>query len=244
MHHFLDELQPDVIVNLSGQNNVDTVEKNPRQYFNLNVNFPLDLAKWCDKNNRHLIQVSSQGVFSGNNAPYTKNSIPDPITQYGKQKALSEEQVLLFDNTEVVRLTFVLGLRPFKNVGRQNPLEQILATKDQLQVNDRFFSPVFAHDAAIILWERVMTFTESDDRILHVGNPIRVSRYQIGLDLIEVSNGELEINIEPVSYQYYVSDVKRPKDTSWKENSSLYKTEYLDGLEKYYLQWKKRRLWI
>lgn len=150
----------------------------------------------------------------------------------------------MFDNTEVVRLTFVLGLRPFKKVGRQNPLEQILETKNQLQVNDRFFSPVFAHDAAIILWERVMTFAESDDRILHVGNPIKVSRYQIGLDLIEVSNGELEINVEPVSHQHYASDVKRPKDTSWKENSSLYKTEYLDGLEKYYLQWKKRRLWI
>lgn len=150
----------------------------------------------------------------------------------------------MFDNTEVVRLTFVLGLRPFKNVGRQNPLEQMLQAKDQLQVNDRFFSPVFADDAAVILWERVMNFTESDDRILHVGNPIKVSRYQIGMDLLEISEGKLDIKINPVSHEYYTSDVKRPKDTSWKENSSVYKTEYLEGLKKYYLQWQKRRLWI
>ncbi len=244
VYDYLDDINPDVIVNLAGQNNVDIVENNPSKYFNINVNFPLDLAKWSDRNNKHFIQVSTQGVFSGKNAPYTKVSIPDPITQYGKQKALSEEQVLLFDNTQVVRLTFVLGLRPFKNIGRQNPLESMLETPEQFQVNDRFFSPVFAEDAAKILWERVMKNASHYDRIIHVGNPIRCSRYTIAQDLIEISNGELDIKIHPVSHNYFSSDTKRPEDTTWKENHSLYKTEYLEGLRKYYLQWKKRTSWI
>jgi dTDP-4-dehydrorhamnose reductase len=120
----------------------------------------------------------------------------------------------------------------------------MLETPEQFQVNDRFFSPVFAEDAAKILWERVMKNASHYDRIIHVGNPIRCSRYTIAQDLIEISNGELDIKIHPVSHNYFSSDTKRPEDTTWKENHSLYKTEYLEGLRKYYLQWKKRTSWI
>lgn len=185
------------------------------------------------------MHISTQGVFSGNNSPYTPYSDPDPITCYGQQKAESEYLVLQNQNSQVIRLTFVIGVRPYQDIGRKNPLESILEQEKQCQVMDRFFSPVFAFDAASIIWDRVLQDSNDGDRIIHVGNPISCSRYSLAKDLLLASNETLKIQIEPVSYTYFSSDTTRPRDTTWKKNTCLYKTEYFDGLKQCLLQWRK-----
>lgn len=235
---WLDKNNPDVIVNLAGQNIVDEVEENPEEYVHINVELPITLAKWVYKNNKYLIQVSTQGIFSGENADYTPGSEPHPITWYGKQKSLAEKLVLLYPNVEIARLTFVIGIRPFQNIGRKNPLESILEQKEQVQVNDRFFSPVFAYDAAMVLWDRVLNSGSTEERIIHIGNPIKCSRFSIANDLKEVSDGKLDIEVKAVDHTYFASDVSRPRDTTWKVGTTMYKTEYLDGLKKCYLEWE------
>ena len=235
---WLDANSPDVIINLAGQNVVDAVEQNPDESIHVNVKLPLTLATWVSDNNKKLIQVSTQGIFSGENANYNTNSKPHPITWYGKQKALAEKLIISHDNVKIVRLTFVIGVRPFQDVGRKNPLEIMMEQKEQLQVDDRFFSPVFAYDAAMILWDTALHFEESDQKIIHIGNPIKCSRFSLASDIKTASNGKLDTEIKPVSYTYFTSNVARPKDTTWEDGTSLYITDYMYGLEKCYLEWE------
>ena len=235
---WLDANSPDVIINLAGQNVVDAVEQNPDESIHVNVKLPLTLATWVSNNNKKLIQVSTQGIFSGENANYNTNSKPHPITWYGKQKALAEKLIISHDNVKIVRLTFVIGVRPFQDVGRKNPLEIMMEQKEQLQVDDRFFSPVFAYDAAMILWDTALHFEESDQKIIHIGNPIKCSRFSLASDIKTASNGKLDTEIKPVSYTYFTSNVARPKDTTWEDGTSLYITDYMYGLEKCYLEWE------
>jgi dTDP-4-dehydrorhamnose reductase len=235
---WLDANSPDVIINLAGQNVVDAVEQNPDESIYVNVKLPLTLATWVSNNNKKLIQVSTQGIFSGENANYNTNSKPHPITWYGKQKALAEKLIISHDNVKIVRLTFVIGVRPFQDVGRKNPLEIMMEQKEQLQVDDRFFSPVFAYDAAMILWDTALHFEESDQKIIHIGNPIKSSRFSLASDIKTASNGKLDTEIKPVSYTYFTSNVARPKDTTWEDGTSLYITDYMYGLEKCYLEWE------
>jgi dTDP-4-dehydrorhamnose reductase len=235
---WLDANSPDVIINLAGQNVVDAVEQNPDESIYVNVKLPLTLATWVSSNNKKLIQVSTQGIFSGENANYNTNSKPHPITWYGKQKALAEKLIISHDNVKIVRLTFVIGVRPFQDVGRKNPLEIMMEQKEQLQVDDRFFSPVFAYDAAMILWDTALHFEESDQKIIHIGNPIKSSRFSLASDIKTASNGKLDTEIKPVSYTYFTSNVARPKDTTWEDGTSLYITDYMYGLEKCYLEWE------
>ena len=235
---WLDANSPDVIINLAGQNVVDAVEQNPDESIYVNVQLPLTLATWVSNNNKKLIQVSTQGIFSGENANYNTNSKPHPITWYGKQKALAEKLIISHDNVKIVRLTFVIGVRPFQDVGRKNPLEIMMEQKEQLQVDDRFFSPVFAYDAAMILWDTALHFEESDQKIIHIGNPIKSSRFSLASDIKTASNGKLDTEIKPVSYTYFTSNVARPKDTTWEDGTSLYITDYMYGLEKCYLEWE------
>lgn len=184
---------PDVIINLAGENRPDVVEKDPDTYWFINVEMPLALKRWCEQRNRWLIHISTQGVFEGNVPPYRATRVRlgmHPVNEYGMQK-LRAEQLLMERSHEtqiiLVRLTFMLGVRPFKELGRMNPLEQIFDSVCQLlqasqadadaredaedhirlkQVDDRYFSPCFANSAAAFLWQLVGSLVSRLDPIL------------------------------------------------------------------------------
>lgn len=226
----IEAFEPDVIINLAGENRVDVVEQDPEATFGINVGFPFLLAVWCQNNKVKLIQCSTQGVFSGDNPPYSPTDIPDPITAYGRQKYEAERYALHCDYGYVARLTFVIGIRPF-DLGRRNPLEDIVEQSNQLQVDDRFFSPLNAEDAAYVLWELVDH--PSAPRIVHIGEPIRVSRYTLAADTVWHGHGMINAKISPVSHEYFPGIAPRPIDTTW-AYGSLYKKRLevalLDGM--------------
>lgn len=234
---FLREFHPDQVVNLAGENRVDVVEGNPSHYENVNVNIPRVIANWCKQNDAHMIQVSSQGVFSGEDPPYAALDTPDPITEYGKQKYAAELAVkeALGTRSSIARLTFVLGVRPFQDIGRKNPLEYMLESPKQLQVDDRFFSPVFAGDAAYRLWEEAMN---PGSWPIHIGIPIRVSRFTVASDLKYHTHGGITADIQPISHEYFEGIAPRPKDTTW-ETGARNGIAYEDGLISSFIEWRR-----
>lgn len=151
---------PDVIVNLAGESNVDKVELDRRRYWPCNVGMPFVVSNWCQDNKRRLVHASSNAVHADN--------------AYGVQKRATER--LIKPGNTIVRLTFILGIRPLPHVGRQNPLEAMLGGQSP-QVNDRWFSPLFAWDAAELLWDAVLTGQPGELR--ECGIPERWSRYNI-----------------------------------------------------------------
>lgn len=178
---FLDALRPDCIVNLAGESSPDAVERAPRGYYTINVVVPRLLAQWCQTHHGHhakFIQISSQSVFDGEHPPYSPDSVTNPINQYGKQKEQAENDTLEFGGV-VVRLTFILGIRPMPHTGRRNPLEAMLDGSQPNQVFDRYFSPLFAKDAAEGIWDAVLHAQPNKGEIRHLGIPEAWSRYSI-----------------------------------------------------------------
>lgn len=235
---FLDRHKPHVVVNLMGENRVDVVEANPASFKHINVNVPTLIAKWCAQNKARLIHVSTQGVFSGENAPYSPYDIPHPITSYGKQKRRAEVEVFEELTTTglltIARLTFVIGVRRFDK-GRKNPLELMFEDSDQIQVDDRFFSPVWSVDAANILWDIVY----SDCRgIVHIGEPVKCSRYMLACESAWGTNRN--VAIKPASHKFFKGIAPRPIDTTW-GNDALYITHYQTAVLESYIQWIRQK---
>ena len=233
----LDIINPDVIINLAGENRVDVVESDPQKYVSVNVDLVKTLCTWVTKNNKYLIQGGTQGIFSGENSCYDTSDIAHPLTHYGKQKLTAEQIALAHQNTEICRLTFVIGVRPFQNIGRKNPLESMIEDEVQLQVNDRFFSPLFAEDAAEMLWNRALNFKNAKEKIVHLGIPIKCSRFAIARDLKYNLHGCINPIIEGVSHEHFKGIAPRPKDTTWCK--SLHNRSYEEGLISSYLLWEK-----
>ncbi len=160
--------QVQAVVNLAGESNVDAVEADPGAFYYRNVDVPGSISKMCQLTGKKFIQVSSQAV-------YQHGSVLSPANEYGHQKR-SAECVVLDHGGIVVRLTFILGIRPLPRVGRQNPLEAMLAGQSP-QVADRYFSPLFAMDAAELLWDAALNAQPGEVREL--GEPVRTTRFDI-----------------------------------------------------------------
>ncbi len=178
----LDELlaatDPDVIVNLAGESNVDIVERAPERYASVNSAIPGVLAMWCERNSARMLQISTQAVHRGDDAPYAADGPADPldaVNAYGAQKAIAE-QMCGYLGATIIRLTFVLGIRPLPHVGRQNPLEAMFEHQSP-QVNNRWFSPLMAWDAALLLWKEIVE--PCGERVIQFGIQHPWSRYQI-----------------------------------------------------------------
>jgi len=221
--------RPDVVVNLAGESNTDTVEANPAAFERVNVALPHALARLTEILKFRLIHISSQAVFSGTEPNYGLNAPLDPINEYGRQKAAAETLVLNYRNVTVIRPTFVLGVRPDPGIGRSNPIEQMLGGQRK-QVADRWFSVAFAPDVAACIWEAVLHKPER--RVIQAGVPYRTSRYQIARDL--------GLDVEPVSHASFPGIAQRPFDTTYSSGDHV--MSYAEGLADCLRRWHDRSM--
>jgi dTDP-4-dehydrorhamnose reductase len=226
-HLLVKVFKPHVVVNLAGESNVDTVEKDPAAYERINVGLPYALARLTEVLGFRLIHISSQAVFRGTEPAYGLNARLDPVNAYGRQKADAETAVLNHQNVTVIRPTFVLGIRPDPTLGRQNPIEAMLSGQKN-QVHDRWFSPSFAPDVAACIWDAVKQ--KPDRRVIQAGVPVRVSRYLIARNL--------GLNVEPVSHRSFVGLAPRPMDTTYACGEHV--MTYEEGLADCVRRWHDR----
>ncbi len=219
---------PDVIINLAGQNDTDAVERDLGKAYAVNVDPVYGLAEYCLSTGCRLVQVSTQAVFRGDRPPYGPRSELDPINEYGYQKAAAELIAQTAGHWTIVRPTFVLGIRPMPYVGRTNPIEQMLAGQPR-QVADRWFSTLFARDAAQELWDLVLN--PQPETILHLGNPVSVSRHVLA--------GLLGLATEPVSHGDFPGLAPRPVDTCYSD-ATRYRSSVPEGLKQCRRDWESR----
>ena len=73
--------QPDVVVNCIGL--IRPVAVDPSETLSVNSLFPHDLARLAAAHHARLIQISTDGVFSGQHGNYREQSVSDADDLYG-----------------------------------------------------------------------------------------------------------------------------------------------------------------
>lgn len=235
----LDAVMPDVVINLAGENRVDVVEREPDRHYSINVELPRRIASWCESASKHYLHISTQGVFSGQEPPYHPASPRNPVNAYGRQKKAAEDLVMQHRRWTIARLTFVLGIRLIET-GRMNPVEDMIERTEQIQTSDRWFSPGFPWDVAASLWQIAQSRPEK--LIHHIGLPVRVSRYDIAINLNRLCN--LDRRIEAVDSGRFPDIAPRPIDTTWapiSDDRRDYIKELENGLNICYKLWLERQ---
>jgi hypothetical protein len=167
------------------------------------------------------VHISTQAVFSGVTPPYSTTGFLAPVNAYGYQKQVAEINAQKSALWTILRPTFVLGVRPIQCLGRENPIEAMLSGTQKEQVCDRWFSPLFARDAARSIWHAVVYAREN--RIIHLGIPLQMSRYLIAQ----------ELNIEGLvskTHDEFPGIAPRPVDTTY-ANDAEWISSLTDGLQ-------------
>ena len=205
------EIKPDVVIHLGAMTGVDLCEKEESMAFDINTKATQIIAQQCSTLNTFLVYVSTDYVFDGNSGMYYEDSVPNPLSVYGKSKLEGEKMIQTFSSDWcIARTSTPFGLHPTKKSFPIWVIENLQKQKQIDVLTDQFTSPTYVPSLSrmlIEISERHLT------GIIHVAGASKISRYEmaslvsdkLGLD------GKLlrEISINDIKWE-----AQRPKDSS------------------------------
>jgi dTDP-4-dehydrorhamnose reductase len=181
LKNYLETIKPDFIILLAGNKDVKDCEKNYEATYKINTQPMLDIIdiiSECGLKTR-MVYFSSDYVFNGQKGDYTDQDEPDPQTNYGKTKLLSEK-ALFESNLDyvIIRPTAVLG----QNGTFWEWLIRSLKEKKELKL---FSNIYFTPTPIVFLCENIENilnnYDEFSKKVVHVVGKKKISRFDFGV---------------------------------------------------------------
>lgn len=177
----LQTVQPDAVIHAAAQARPHLCQTDPQSTFAINVEASWNLAGLCADQQIPLVFVSTDLVFDGLHPPYAESDPVSPINRYGEQK-VAAEQGMRDRNPHVMigRMPLMLGRVPYAPSFIQPMIQHLHSGKPLQLFKDEFRTPVSGVDAA----RGLLLVLKNGTGYLHLGGPARLSRYQIGQELV------------------------------------------------------------
>jgi len=236
--NFITNARPQIIVHLAAYTNVDGAETDREKADLINHKAAENLARISKKTGAILIYVSTDYVFDGTKTePYLPNDPVNPLSVYGKTKALGETAVI--ENAEkyyIARTSWLYG------INGKNFIEIMLklgkAGKEIKVVNDQTGSPTYTVDLAL----GILKLLNKPFGIYHISGEGETTWYDFANEIF--TQADIKADLAPVSTEEYTKGQNkvvaiRPKYSTlqnsvpmrhWKEALQSY-LEYRKSLQ-------------
>ncbi len=180
----LDQIRPDAVIHTAAWSKVNQCQQHPEMAYAVNVTATMILVDWCTQSQIPFLFTSTDLVFDGNHAPYRESDPYSPVSVYGQQKAEAEQNILeRHENATICRLPLLFGAAtPTADCFLQSFVQTLREGKPLKLFTDEFRSPVSAMVTAEGL---LMVLERSVTGILHLGSRERLSRYEMGLQMVQ-----------------------------------------------------------
>lgn len=151
VHAVLSKYKPDSVIHTAAMTNVDQCEENKEACWVANVEAVKNLISACEKLDIHLVHLSTDFVFDGENGPYCEEDEPHPLSYYGLTKFEAEKLLQASAcSWTILRTIIVYGI--VNDMSRTNI---VLWAKNSLEkgkpinvVDDQWRMPTLAEDLA------------------------------------------------------------------------------------------------
>ena len=210
----IEKYRPDAIINTAAMTNVDTCEVERDLCKALNVNAVGILVSVCEKYNVHLVHVSTDFIFDGEDGPYSEEAEPNPLSYYGLTK-LQAEDILKASSCRwaILRTIIVYGI--VSDMSRSNI---VLWAKGALEkgvpinvVNDQWRMPTLAEDLAIGC---ILAVKKNAEGVFNASGKDLMSILEIVERVADFYDLDKSL-INPISADSLNQTAKRPKRTGF-----------------------------
>lgn len=147
----LQKYRPKYLINTAAMTNVDACESHPDDCRQINVDAVRNLISLSEELGIHLIQLSTDFIFDGEDGPYSEEKTPHPLSIYGETKLEAEEMLKIAKCPwTIIRTILVYGV--ISDNSRSNIVlwaKSALEKGDPIRVvNDQWRMPTLAEDLA------------------------------------------------------------------------------------------------
>ena len=212
--NLLNVFKPDFIINSAAMTNVDACELDPVRCQKINVDAVQTLVSFCQKESCHLVHVSTDFIFDGQNGPYREVDLPAPISVYGQSKFDAENVILSSGIPSSIARTIILyGTVP--GLSRTNI---VLWVKESLEkgtsikvVCDQYRAPTLAEDLATGIVEII---SREKSGIYHLSGPEIMSVYEMACRIADFWKLDSAL-ITPIDSATLSQPARRPPKTGF-----------------------------
>lgn len=211
---YINDFKADVVVNCAAYTNVDGCESNLDAAFKVNAIGPRNLAIACEEVGAKLLHVSTDYVFSGEDAAAPRKEFDEtkPVSAYGTTKLLGEQYVRDFcSRYYIVRTAWLYGYNGHNFVYTMMKLAK--ANDSITVVNDQRGNPTNANDLAYHILKLIKT---DEYGVYHCTGEGECSWYDFASKIIALSGENCTVN-PCTSQEYkakYPSSADRPAYSS------------------------------
>ncbi len=220
----IQKVQPDLIINTSAISNVDLCETEREMTWKVNVKALENILDACGRLKPVVVQISTDYVFDGNNAPYSEMDEVNPIGYYGRSKMSAENIIRNCSLEYIIARTQVLygigkRIRPNFVTWVINALKK---NENIRVVNDQKGTPTYVNDFSEGLYKLIM---QREFGLYHISGNESVSRYDFALKIAEIFGLNSEL-IEEITTDDLKQKAPRPKNSSFTLNKFINRTRW------------------
>lgn len=225
VHQVIHAFQPHTIIHTAAMTNVDACESQQPACWKLNVDSVDYIMEAAALTGSHIIHLSTDFIFDGENGPYKEEDQPAPLSYYGMTKEVSERHLEKYTGKwTIIRTIIVYGI--VKDMSRSNIVlwakKALGENKEITVVDDQFRSPTLAEDLAEACL--AAAFKEKTG-IYHVSGKDFMSI----LDLVERVADHYGLNkelIRPIKSSSLNQAAKRPPRTGFILDKAIKELDY------------------
>jgi len=210
VRHCIREQQPEVVLHLAAETDVDRCEQQPDHAFATNALGTENLAWACREQDAILVYISTANVFDGEKPePYTEYDRTGSINVYGRSKLAGEHAVERAQGRHfILRAGWMVGGWEIDKKFVYKIVQRCRSESQLKVVEDKFGSPTFTVDFARQLMPLVQTGRYG---IYHLANQGVASRLEIAREVVQLLGKEQEVEICPVSSAEFPLPAPRPR---------------------------------
>jgi dTDP-4-dehydrorhamnose reductase len=219
---YLNQLNPDYIINCAAYTAVDKAESQPNEAFAINASVPACLGQWCNIHSCKLIQVSTDYIYKGSSyTPHAEDESPAPMSVYGKSKLQGELSLTDNPHALIIRTSWL-----YSEVGNNFLRTMIRLSKERNELGvvfDQTGTPTYALDLASAIMQ-IISHSESQGfkpGIFNYSNEGVCSWFDFSTEIMKAIQSNCMIRpIKTADYkaaaqrpEYSVLDKKKLKET-------------------------------
>lgn len=198
----------DMFLHLAAYTNVDGAETDMQQAYNINVTGTKNVFEVVNELKKPFIHFSTDFVFDGVNPPFNESSPRNPISEYGKTKALAEE--IIEDNAMIIRIAYPYRSRYEKRSDFVRAIIKRLKDNGTIQgITDSVFTPTFIDDIANGLQYLCNNFSPE---IFHLVGGSSLTPYEAFNQIAEVFDLDKKLIGQTTYEAFFSGKAKRPKN--------------------------------
>jgi dTDP-4-dehydrorhamnose reductase len=211
----LTQLRPEILINCSAFHKVDLCEDEPATSFAVNATGVYELARLARDLDCTLIHFSTDYVFDGRaRAPYTEDTLPNPLSVYGTSKLAGECLARNFCPRHfVIRTTGLYGVAGSASKGG-NFVETMIRLGKSGQpvrvVNDQVMTPTSTTDLAAAVTALVERDAQREVAygLYHVTSAGQCSWHEFAQAIFELCG--MRVDLAPIASSQSPARARRP----------------------------------